>query len=517
MFKQALVSVSDKTGLVEFLKPLLKQGLRVVSTGGTAKYLSENNIKVTDISEQTGFPEVMGGRVKTLHPHVHMGLLANLDKEEDLRVLKSYNLEIFDLVVVNLYPFEEALKGKASLQALIEKIDVGGPSMLRAAAKNHKFCTVVCDPKDYQWIGEKKNQLEIQERQKLAAKVFRHTSFYDSMIAATLMAEEKLRHEPFSAFNFDAETSSLPLKKKQSLRYGENPHQKASWYSFPGEPFGLSEMQQIQGKELSYNNLLDLNAGLLLNQEFTEPVAIAVKHNNPCGVATDANPTLALKKALQADPMSVFGGIIILNRPVGSEEAKLLTEVFLECVLAPDFTDESLEILQQKKNLRLLTGKKIFKKSCNWEVKSISGGFVVQTKDSHFDETKDWKIFGSPIDKATQQDILFGEKVCATLKSNAITIVKSGQTLGLGMGQVNRVDSVDQAIKRMKTHHHSTKDSILVSDAFFPFPDSIDLIANAGIKVIAQPGGSVKDQEVIQRAGELGLQMIFTGIRHFRH
>ncbi len=517
MFKNALVSVSDKTGLVDFLKPLVKQGLRVVSTGGTAQYLSENGIKVIDVSEQTGFPEVMGGRVKTLHPHVHMGLLANLDKEEDLRVLKNYNLEIFDLVVVNLYPFEDALKSKAPLPGLIEKIDVGGPSMLRAAAKNHKFCTVVCDPKDYQWLAEKKSSLDYDDRKKLAAKVFGHTGFYDSMIAATLIAEDKSLHEPFSSFNFDSEIASLPLKKKQSLRYGENPHQKASWYSFPGEPFGLSEMQQIQGKELSYNNLLDLDAGLLLNQEFTEPVAIAVKHNNPCGVATDENPFKALKKALHADPVSVFGGIVIFNRSIGKEEAELLSEIFLECVLAPDFTGEALQVLQQKKNLRLLTSEKIFKKSCSWEVKSISGGFVVQTKDSYFNETKKWKTFGAPIDKIIQQDILFGEKVCAALKSNAITVVKSGQTLGLGMGQVNRVDSVEQAIKRMKTHHSSIKDSILVSDAFFPFPDSIDLIANAGIKIIAQPGGSVKDQEIIQRADELGLQMIFTEIRHFRH
>jgi len=517
MFKNALVSVSDKTGLVEFLKPLVKQGLRVVSTGGTSKYLSENGIKVVDVSEQTGFPEVMGGRVKTLHPFVHMGLLANLDKDEDRKVLENYKLQNFDLVIVNLYPFEETLKTKFSLPVLIEKIDVGGPSMLRAAAKNHKFCTVVCDPNDYSWVQEKSRDMDLVSRQKLAAKVFAHTAFYDSLIASTLSAETENLHQPFSHLNFESSQFTLPLRKNQKLRYGENPHQKANWYSFPGIPFGFSEMQQKQGKELSYNNLLDLEAGLSLNQEFADPVAVAVKHNNPCGVGLDKDPTLALKKALTADPVSVFGGIIIFNRPVRQQEAMLLNEIFLECVLAPSFDDQALEILSKKKNLRILESEKIFKKSNDWEVKTIFGGVVIQNKDSFSTDISQWKVFGPFVDKNLEQDILFGEKICGSLKSNSIALVKNGQSLGLGMGQVNRVDAVEQAIKRMKDHHPQVEGAILISDAFFPFPDSVEIIARSGIKTVVQPGGSLKDQEVLSKSQELGLQMVLTGTRHFRH
>lgn len=517
MFKNALVSVSDKTGLVDFLKPLVKQGLRVVSTGGTAKYLSENGMAVVDVSEQTGFPEVMGGRVKTLHPFVHMGLLANLDKTEDRQVLENYKLQNFDLVIVNLYPFEETLKTKPSLPQLIEKIDVGGPSMLRAAAKNHKFCTVVCDPKDYSWILENQNQMGQPERQKLAAKVFAHTAFYDSLIAATLSAEDKDLHQPFNTFDFESSQFTLPLRQNQKLRYGENPHQQAAWYSLPGIPFGLSQIKQIQGKELSYNNLLDLEASLSLAQEFSEAVAVAVKHNNPCGVGIDPNPTAALRKALMADPVSVFGGIVAFNQPVGKMEAESLNEIFLECVLAPEFTSEAIEILSKKKNLRLLESPNIFKKAMNWEVKTIFGGLVVQNKDFYIADSSSWKIIGNPISDSLKKDILFGERVCGSLKSNSIAIVKAGQSLGLGMGQVNRVDAVEQAIKRMKTHHPQAEGAVLISDAFFPFPDSIEIIAKNGIKTVVQPGGSVKDQEVISRAQELGLQMVLTGVRHFRH
>ncbi len=517
MFKNALVSVSDKTGLIDFLKPLVKQGLRVVSTGGTAQHLNEHGLKVVDVSEQTGFPEVLGGRVKTLHPFVHMGLLANLDKTEDCQVLEKYKLQSFDLVIVNLYPFEEALKSKTNLQGLVEKIDVGGPSMLRAAAKNHKFCTVVCDPQDYSWILEKQTQMSLADRQKLAAKVFSHTAFYDSLIASTLSADIDHLHDPFSQFDFNSSNVTIPARKKQTLRYGENPHQNAAWYSFPGNVFGFSDMNQKQGKELSYNNLLDLEAGLSLNQEFSDPVAVAVKHNNPCGVGQDSDPLQALKKALTADPVSVFGGIVIFNRRVDKEEAESMNEIFLECILAPEFTTTALEVFAKKKNLRLLESRNIFKKSSDWEVKTIFGGFVVQNRDHYSADTTAWKTFGPPIDKNIEQDILFGEKVCGLLKSNSIAIVKAGQSLGLGMGQVNRVDAVEQSLKRMKRHHAQVKDAVLVSDAFFPFPDSIEIIAKSGIKTIAQPGGSIKDQEVIARAQELGLQMIMTGIRHFRH
>ncbi len=530
MFKNALVSVSDKTGLVDFLKPLVAEGLRVVSTGGTAEHLREHGIAVIDVSEQTNFPEVMGGRVKTLHPNVHMALLANLDKSDDVEVLKKNKIDSFDLVIVNLYPFEAAVQSDANFDQLIEKIDVGGPSMLRAAAKNFKFKAVLCDPKDYAWVLENKDKLSLFDRQKLASKVFSYLSFYDSLIAQVLSAENgalknfetvpmlKTDNHPISSL-----VTTFPLRIKQSLRYGENSQQKAFWLQTSGQAFGLTNTKIIQGKELSYNNLLDLDASLGLVLQFKEPAAVAVKHNNPCGAATDKIFTSALSKALSADPVSVFGGIVACNRKVEAAEAQMMSELFLECIVAPSYSEEALQIFAKKKNLRILQADNLFKNEKKWDLKSIFGGFLLQEADVFNADVKSWKIESknAPGEQVIQ-DMIFGEKVCGYLKSNSIAIVSQGQTIGLGMGQVNRVDAVQQALLRAENLHWKKsslrpQDCVLISDAFFPFPDSVEIIAQAGISWILQPGGSLKDAEVIGAAQKLGVNMVLTGQRHFRH
>jgi phosphoribosylaminoimidazolecarboxamide formyltransferase/IMP cyclohydrolase len=506
MFKNALISVSNKSGLLNFLSPYAKNGLRILSTGGTAQYLKENGLTVHDVSEQTGFPEVMGGRVKTLHPRIHMSLLARSSEPEDLNLLKSQGLEPFDLLICNLYPFEEAVLAGKSGKDLIEKIDVGGPSMLRAAAKNFERITVVCDPDDYEWVLAKKS-LDLEDRQYLAAKVFSHISVYDSMIAKHLNPKKELKEKKMSYGG----------NLVRELRYGENPQQKAAWYSWPGDKQGLHQAEIIQGKELSYNNLLDLDAAINLLKEFNQPAVVAVKHNNPCGVAIDQDISIAFSKALQSDPVSIFGGIIALNRKIEASLAEKMSEIFLECIIAPDISSEALQIFSRKKNLRILKWPEILEKSNLPEIKSISGGFLVQDKDQLSDQTGHWKTVSGTLDHGKISDLLFAEKVCAALKSNAIAIVKDGQTLGLGMGQVNRVDSVKHAVERMRKNFPQARQVVLASDAFFPFPDSIEMAAEAGISWILQPGGSVKDSEVIDKANSLNIAMIFTGQRHFKH
>jgi len=486
MFKRALVSVSDKQNLIPFLKPLVEQGMEIVSTGGTAKFLRDQNWKVTDISEVTGFPEILDGRVKTLHPFVHMGLLAKQNDPNHVSALQTHKVKPFDLVVGNLYPFEETLKRQADEEELIEYIDIGGPSFLRSASKNFETIAVVCDPEDYQWIQEKNYQLSRNDRKVLAAKVFRTISAYDSLISRTLDPEG---HNPWT----------FSARIKTPLRYGENSHQKAWWYESSGVTDGLVKAKIIQGKELSYNNILDLEAAFQLAQKFSESCVVAVKHNNPCGVAIDKNPIAACEKALKSDPVSVFGGIVAINTTVTAEMAKLLSPVFLECILAPRFEQGALEIFSQ------------------YEFKSVSGGVLVQQSDARFSDPSEWQIFGEKPSAEMTQTLLFGEKVCASLKSNAIAIVSGGQTMGLGMGQVNRVDAVEHAITRWKTHHSNTQNVALISDAFFPFADSIEKAASNGIKWILQPGGSVRDEEVKQAALRLGVNLILTGIRHFKH
>jgi phosphoribosylaminoimidazolecarboxamide formyltransferase/IMP cyclohydrolase len=508
MFKNALISVSDKTGLVEFLKPFVAQGMRVVSTGGTLKHLRENGIQAIEVSEQTGFPEVMDGRVKTLHPRVHMPLLARLDHPEDVALLKKEKLDPFDLVIVNLYPFEEARARGLKGEELIEFIDIGGPSLLRAAAKSSSRLAVVCEPSDYAWIAEKKGALSASDRLRLAARVFSHTSKYDDLIAKTL-AEE-----------FEDRPKTLVGRKVDELRYGENSQQRAWWMRDPAAAGGLHNAEILHGKALSYNNLLDLDAAVGCLATFNEPAAVAVKHNNPCGVGVASAIAEAVDRSVLADPVSVFGGIIAINREVDLRSAEILSKIFLECVIAPSFSAEALEKLKKKKDLRLLAWPALKSAGIESELqyRSISGGFLVQTADViERDFSKSWKIIGEQPTPQISHDLCFAWQVCARLKSNAIAIAASGKTLGLGMGQVNRVDAVEQAIGRMKKHHDGFSQAVLASDAFFPFPDSIELAAKAGIRWIIQPGGSIRDEEVIAKAKEFGVNQVLTGQRHFRH
>jgi phosphoribosylaminoimidazolecarboxamide formyltransferase/IMP cyclohydrolase len=516
VFHNALVSVSDKTGLVDFLKPYVAQGLRVVSTGGTLKHLRENGIAAVDISEQTGFPEVMDGRVKTLHPRVHMAILSRAGNHQDDLLMKKEGLDPFDLIIVNLYPFADALKKGVKGSELIEFIDIGGPSLLRGAAKNHDRLAVVCDPKDYVWLADRKD-LAPFERRRLAAKVFAHTSQYDALIASALSEE-------------DARPAVLMGSSVVELRYGENPHQKAKWFKRADSVTGLQDAKILHGKPLSFNNLLDLDAAVATVREFAEPCAVGVKHNNPCGVGTAETITEALSRAIASDPVSIFGGIIACNREIDVADAEVMAKIFLECIIAPSFTSAALEKLSRKKDLRLLAWPEMLRREDAPEFRTISGGFLVQAPDIVSAWSSEWKILsqspGQSLSDEIKTDLVLAWRVCAKLKSNAIAIVAGGQTLGLGMGQVNRVDAVEQAVERMRKHHPNLQsdslaqnglEPVLASDAFFPFADSIEVAAKNGIKWIIQPGGSIRDQEVIAKAEELGLNMVLTGVRHFRH
>jgi phosphoribosylaminoimidazolecarboxamide formyltransferase/IMP cyclohydrolase len=507
-FKNALVSVSDKTGLVDFLHPLVAQGLRVVSTGGTLKHLREHGIAALDITEQTGFPEVMDGRIKTLHPRVHMALLSREGSSEDQRLLHQEGLQPFDLLIVNLYPFESARSRGISGDELIEFIDIGGPSMLRSAAKNYDRMTVIADPRDYPWIHAKASQPSVDERRALAAKVFALTSQYDDLIARSLSPDVE-------AWN------NLNGRLVAKLRYGENPHQQANWYRDPMAKSGLHDAEILHGKPLSYNNLLDLDAACAAVTEFRGPACVAVKHNNPCGVGTDINVSGAVRRCVAADPVSVFGGIIALNRTVDFAAAEAMASIFLECVIAPQFTPEALGRLKVKKDLRILSWPGLADHQPNRQFKTIAGGYLAQTSDRTSDWSESWKTAGTKlmneISNLVKADLLLAWKVCAHLRSNAIAITSEGQTVGLGMGQVNRVDAVEQAISRMKKHQPNCVNPVLASDAFFPFPDSMEKIAEAGIRFVIQPGGSIRDEEVLSRAQALGITTVLTGTRHFRH
>jgi phosphoribosylaminoimidazolecarboxamide formyltransferase / IMP cyclohydrolase len=501
MFKNALISCSNKANLAEFLQPFYKNGLRIVSTGGTSKYLRENGLKVIDVSQQTGFDEVMDGRVKTLHPNIHMALLARDEEPEDLKTLKKFDIETFDLVIGNLYPFED--------EPSVENIDIGGPSFLRAAAKNFSRITVICDPADYNWVSQK-NKLTKEDRQLLAAKVFSHTAAYDSMIAKHFAGE--------NALGF-ADTA-VGGKFVQTLRYGENPQQKAAWFRVAGASGGLHDAKILQGKELSFNNIQDIDACVSTLKEFEgQKACVAVKHNSPCGVATGTtDENTIVKKLIEADPQSIFGGIVACNFKVTLSVAETLGDIFLECIVAPDFHKEAIDFFAKKKNLRLLSWPTYAEKNDEVKYRSVAGGLLLQTEDKVANVWgKDWVVHGDKVTAAKQNDLLTAWRVAAHLKSNAIAIVSDGQTVGLGMGQVNRVDAVEQAIARMKRFHNNKKNCVLASDAFFPFADSIEKIAAAGIYTVIQPGGSVKDSEVIAKAKELGVTLVLTGQRHFLH
>ncbi len=509
---RALISTSDKTGLIEFLKPLAPLGLELVSTGGTYEYLKKNNFEVMEVSEVTRFPEVLDGRVKTLHPAIHMGILADKENPKHMMQLKEHNVKPFDLVIGNLYPFEKTAQNPDStLEELIENIDIGGPSFLRASAKNYKSVIVLASPQDYQWVQQKilAKTLTNADKMKLALKVFSLTSYYDSLIVDKL-----------SENNEDLEFLNLPLKKMMKLRYGENSHQSADWYINPLTPVNLGKAHIYQGKELSYNNLLDLDSAVSLIKNIDAPSCVAVKHNNPCGVGYGTDLSEAAKKAIAADPKSIFGGVVAFNRPVDLKTCELFKDIFLECLIAPEFSVESLKFLAGKKNLRVLGLKNLTAQTTlNRNFKSIAGGALLQQEDSF--STADWKFLGAQPSSELLQDMIFGDKVSAALKSNAIAIVVNGQTIGLGMGQVNRVDAVKHAIERMFEYKSridfDLSTAILISDAFFPFPDSVELIAKAGINWILQPGGSVQDEKVIEAALKSNINMVLTNRRHFKH
>jgi phosphoribosylaminoimidazolecarboxamide formyltransferase / IMP cyclohydrolase len=509
--KRALVSVSNKEGLLPFAEKLASHGVEIISTGGTKKALEGAGIPVIGISEVTGFPEIMDGRVKTLHPKIHGGLLAVRDNETHKQAMQENEIAPIDLVVVNLYPFKETIaKEGVAFSDAIENIDIGGPSMLRSAAKNHAYVTVVVDPKDYETVaGELESAGSVSEetRRRLAAKTFRHTAAYDALIAEYLTAAVEEEHP---------ESFTVTYEKKQDLRYGENPHQKAAFYAKPlAGTLSLTKAEQLHGKELSYNNINDADAALSIVKEFVDPAVVAVKHMNPCGVGTGSTVLEAYTRAFEADPVSIFGGIIASNTEVDAETAEKLAEIFLEIIIAPSFTDEALEILTKKKNIRLLKldfteGKEIAKK-----VTTVSGGMLVQDEDVYgLDEANVTIPTKRQPTEQEWKDLKLAWKVVKHVKSNAIVLAKDEMTVGVGAGQMNRVGAAKIAIEQAGDR---AQGSALGSDAFFPMDDTVEAAARAGVTAIIQPGGSIKDEDSIKKADEHGITMVFTGVRHFKH
>ncbi|WP_068778251.1 bifunctional phosphoribosylaminoimidazolecarboxamide formyltransferase/IMP cyclohydrolase [Paenibacillus sp. GM2] len=512
--KRALVSVSDKTGIVDFCRELSQLGVEIISTGGTKSLLSKEGVPVIGISDVTGFPEILDGRVKTLHPTVHSGLLAIRDSAEHQAQMKELGLDYIDLVVVNLYPFQETIaKPGVAYEEAIENIDIGGPTMLRSAAKNHAFVSVVVDANDYsQVLNEIRDggDTTLETRKQLAAKVFRHTAAYDALISDYLSSK---LGDPLP------ERLTVTYEKIQDLRYGENPHQKAAFYRKPlAAVDSLTNAEQLHGKELSYNNINDANAALQIVKEFTEPAVVAVKHMNPCGVGIGESIYEAYRKAYDADPVSIFGGIVAANRIIDEDTANLLKDIFLEIVLAPGFTDEALALLTQKKNIRLLkiSGLELAAdRKSQYVVTSIDGGMIVQESDIHSLAEADLQVVTDrkPTEEELKQ-LLFGWKVVKHVKSNAIVLAKDDMTVGVGAGQMNRVGSARIAIEQAG---EKAKGSVLASDAFFPMGDTLEEAAKAGITAVIQPGGSIRDEESIKVANEYGIAMVFTGVRHFKH
>ncbi|MDM5336267.1 bifunctional phosphoribosylaminoimidazolecarboxamide formyltransferase/IMP cyclohydrolase [Fictibacillus enclensis] len=509
--KRALVSVSNKEGLVPFVQALAEQGVEIISTGGTSKALQEAGVKVTGISEVTGFPEIMDGRVKTLHPMIHGGLLAVRDNESHVQQMEENGISPIDLVVVNLYPFKETIaKENVAFEDAIENIDIGGPSMLRSAAKNHAYVTVVVDPADYSKVLEEvqqNNQVSDETRKKLAAKTFRHTAAYDALIAEYLtnMVEEE-----------NPESFTVTYEKKQDLRYGENPHQKAAFYKAPlGTKTSIAQAEQLHGKELSYNNINDADAALQIVREFTDPAVVAVKHMNPCGVGTGSSVEEAFARAFEADPVSIFGGIIASNVEINAAAAQKMSEIFLEIVIAPSFSTEAKEILTKKKNIRLLTLELGEDKKQEKKLTTVRGGLLVQDEDAYGLDQANISVptKREPTEKEWE-DLKLAWKVVKHIKSNAIVLTKDQMTIGVGAGQMNRVGAANIAIEQAG---EKAQGSALGSDAFFPMDDTVEAAAKAGITAIIQPGGSVKDEDSIKKADEYGIAMVFTGVRHFKH
>jgi phosphoribosylaminoimidazolecarboxamide formyltransferase/IMP cyclohydrolase len=515
--KRALISVSDKTGILDLAKELNKFGVEILSTGGTAKLLRENNIPVKEVSEYTGFPEMLDGRVKTLHPKIHGGLLALRDNPEHMKTLESQGIGLIDMVVVNLYPFEKTTqKPGVSIGEVIENIDIGGPSMLRSAAKNHRSVAVICNPDRYPQVLEelKKNKGALPDSlmRDLGIEVFSRTSKYDTAIFEYL---NKWNTGIASSNTTFPGSLTLSFEKIQELRYGENPHQKAAFYKEKGKTSGIINLRQLQGKELSFNNILDLNSAFELVREFVNPAAVIVKHNNPCGAAEDQTLEKAFLSAWKCDKLSAFGGIVALNRKLDLKTADAIAKSgFLECIIAPGFDDKALALFKEKKNLRIL-------EFCDLnpinepDLKRVSGGLLLQDKDLATLDLNNLKVVTKR--KPTKQEmesLIFGWKVAKHVKSNAIVLTKGTKTVGIGAGQMSRVDSV--MIAKKKSGKLSIN-SCLASDAFFPKPDAILWAHKAGARAIIQPGGSIADAEIIRVCDKYKIAMVTTGIRHFRH
>lgn len=514
--QRAILSVTDKTGLVDFARKLAGMDVELISTGGTAKLLRDSGVSVKDISELTGFPEMLDGRVKTLHPKVHGGILHRRENPSHRTSVAEHGIQPIDMVVVNLYAFEKtAAKPGVHFEELIENIDIGGPSMIRSAAKNFQDVAVVTSPADYNAIAEEMashaGELSQATKWRLAQRAFATTAAYDSAIASTLervSVNGRFELHPPEAF---PQNLRLSFRKIMDLRYGENPHQKAAMYS-DGSATGVANARQLQGKELSYNNIVDLQAAWDLAQEFDEPVCAIIKHTNPCGTAMRKTLVEAYKRALECDPVSAFGGVIGVNRPIDAATAEEMAKLFLEVIAAPAFDEAAKAKFAAKKNLRLV---EVAPAKAKWTFKNVSGGILVQDADIRPLQESDLRIVTkrqpTPEEK---RGLLFAWKVCKHVKSNAIVYARDGQTVGVGAGQMSRVDSCK--IGAMKAQL-PLKGTVAASDAFFPFPDGVEEIAKAGATAIIQPGGSVRDQEAIEAADRLGLAMIFTGVRHFRH
>ena len=521
--RRALLSVSDKTGLIPFASRLAALGIELVSTGGTAKALETAGLPVTEVAAVTGFPEIMDGRVKTLHPMIHGGLLAVRSDSAHVAAMSEHAITPISLLVVNLYPFESTVERDASWQEAVENIDVGGPAMIRAAAKNHAFVTVVVDPADYPAVEAEltasKAATTEATRRRLAAKAFARTASYDAAISQWLARQSGDEFGPYFA------TGGARI---QSLRYGENPHQSAAFYATPGKPFGISAARQLQGKELSYNNINDTDAALECLAEFEKSgnsACVIVKHANPCGVAVGGSVQEAYRKALACDPVSAFGGIIAVNRTLDAATAEVITELFTEVIVAPAADEDAIAVIARKKNLRLLLldGKPLT--GGGLAVKSVSGGLLVQTRDTVTVDDMDLRVVTRRMPTAAElSDLRFAFRVAKHVKSNAIVYAKDGATVGIGAGQMSRVDSARIAVRKSEDVSReaglgaaSVKGSVMASDAFFPFADGLLQAADAGATAVIQPGGSLRDDEVIRAADEAGLAMVFTGVRHFRH
>ncbi|MBR6630903.1 MAG: bifunctional phosphoribosylaminoimidazolecarboxamide formyltransferase/IMP cyclohydrolase [Alistipes sp.] len=508
---RALVSVSDKTGVVDFCRNLRRLGWEIIATGGTQKLLEDSGVETIGISEVTGFPEICDGRVKTLHPKVHGGLLARRDDENHLKALKDNAIEFIDMVCVNLYPFRQTIaKPDVKMEDAIENIDIGGPSMLRSAAKNYRDVTVVCDPQDYERIIaeiEEGGNTKRETRLQLSAKAYTHTAEYDMCIATYMRKQAELNEKLFASFDL-----------VQSLRYGENPHQQAKFYaSSERVPYSLATAKQLNGKEMSYNNIQDANAALNIVREFKEPFAVGLKHMNPCGAAIGKDIKEAWEKAYAADTVSIFGGIVAVNRELTKEVAELMKPIFLEIIMAPSFSEEALEVLSTKKNLRLLQVDMYDTETVQNQYVTVNGGLLVQQLDTETKEVVEDMCATERKPSAKElEDMNFGWRIVKHVKSNAIVVVKDGHTVGVGAGQMNRVGSAEIALKQAKAAGF-TEGLVLASDGFFPFDDTVTLAEQYGVTALVQPGGSVRDEDSVKKANEFGMTMLMTGMRHFKH